>query len=1222
MAKFLSWALFIVFAGAQLLLVAPDILSQTGEDLKVAVVGPMSGPEEASGRAMVAGAQLLVDQVNAGLGKEQRHIELVVRDDKNDPKTAVAVAKALAGGGDVLAVLGHLSDATSAAAAPIYAKSGLPVVTGASGLPKVTKANNWSFRVGLTTTHQGTFLANYIGRVMKAEEIYIVTAKGEYGTSLAVAVEDELNFQRRLSAFGVKVIKKWTLDPADPSLEQSIETLAKELAGSYAGAPVVLAVPGQISAAVIKGIQSNPRTRFGKTIPYNLIGPDTLGQASLLKTLSEMQAGRFGKRNLTEGLRVVAPFLEDVANQQARDFRRAYLSRHEQPASIIASGFRDAAAVLAHALGQLAASPDDLSAARHEVRDRLAAINTPAKSIIGVTGALYFNRDGDAIKTVPIGVYRDQRLVSPPAQLSPVLSPIAQKGQAIYQIAGGYFTPTRIVATGVQLNKIRDIDFAARTAHLDFNIWFRHQGQLDLAAIEFPNAVKPVALGKPVEEREKNGSFYRLYQVAGTFATDYLGPVGAFDHRMIGFQLRHGELNRERLILVPDLVGMDMGHTASLTERVGRITSFGDESSHRVDQVGIFLDAEPVALMGNPEFVGKKIEGYSRINLGVWVAPTEVSFRSIIDPEVALRLFLIFGLIGGLIGIASDRYRASPRQKWFWFPTLFVAVALLVTSEPALIGLFITHLDSPYMAGAVPTTVKLLWWFTPAWLLSRFIEQFIWAPLELRTKRAIPHVVRFFTSGTFYTLAGLGVMAFVFGQKVTSLLATSGVLAMIIGLAIQMNISNIFSGIAINVERPFRIGDWIRVTDNEPGRVVSITWRTTRLETIDRNIICIPNAMASDTTLENLSYPTEEFRSQLLVHVDPGAKPEWVEKILLDAVMSAPGVLPSPIPLVQFDGVKEWSAQYAARFFCPNYEASIALEAAVWRDIIRNLRYAGFESVIHEEFTLFHLGDAAKKSGDLAPMLIEDVEVFQPFGNAERMELCKSMARHRLEPDRTIIEQGDAGDSLFIVAEGALKVEITVDDGETLEVSRLGPGDFFGEMALLTGESRGATITTLTPSQVFEIAKKDIEPIIQAYPDITNDLSEILTRRELENLRRKNEHFASLDEEKSLASLILGKITNFFGGGGATRSQPAPEPPPQAKKTQAEPELATAAVAVVAAPTPSAPESLEPMAPMAPPAQFEPAPTEAQSEPAPTEAPAEPRLDEQLVGPASRFQVG
>ena len=108
---------------------------------------------------------------------------------------------------------------------------------------------------------------------------------------------------------------------------------------------------------------------------------------------------------------------------------------------------------------------------------------------------------------------------------------------------------------------------------------------------------------------------------------------------------------------------------------------------------------------------------------------------------------------------------------------------------------------------------------------------------------------------------------------------------------------------------------------------------------------CVPNSVASDSSVENLSYPREAYRSELMVHVDPGAKPQWVEKILFDAVISTPGVLQDPQPVVLIQGVKEWSAEYSVRFFCADYQASVAVNAAAWRDIIRNLRYAGFESV-------------------------------------------------------------------------------------------------------------------------------------------------------------------------------------------------------------------------------------------------------------------------------------
>lgn len=1123
------------FAVLTVIFLAPDWLNNASSTHKVAIVGPMSGDDDASGQAMLAGARELIDAYNRGRDAQTPAVVLSVHDDRNDPETARAIAAELAADPDVLVVLGHHSDEASAVAAPVYAEHGLPAVTGASGLQTLTFQNDWYFRVGMTTAHQGTFLANYIGRVMKADEVFVIRSTDPYGDTLGEAVVDELNFQRRLSAFSVKVAKQFTLDPASATLRDDIQAIAEELQAGYARQPVVVAVPEQIAADVVYGLQTNQRRRLGKTIPYVLIGPDSLSKASVLAELAQRRTTRFGLQNYAEGMYAVAPFLEDVANQKARDFRYAYRTRYKAEPSVIAGAFHDAAAVVVRALGQMAANGADnadIKASRDAVRRFLSDINTPANAVVGVTGPLYFNRDGNAIKTVPVGVYRDRRLVSTPIQLSPTGTLDQDGGADVFQIFGGYFTPTRVVPTGVQINKIRNVDLAARTAEIDFNFWFRHQGGIDLSRIVFPNAVAPIELGDPIDKSEKDTQQYRLYRVEGTFSTDFLGPVGKDGERVLGFQMRHAVLNRERLILIPDLVGMDISNDNSLKGRVERVLDLGDAGTHQIQKVDMFLDAQPVEVMGNPEYIGVNIEGFSRINMAVWLTPDEISLANIIDPELALRAFLLFGFLLGVTGIAGNHLAGSSSQKWFWFPMAAFALLFLIVAGPALDSVFAARYPNPYLAEIAPLAVRVMWWMVPAWLLSQFMELFVWQPLEARTKREIPRVVRAFLSGTFYVLAALGVMAFVFDQRITSLLATSGVLAMIIGLAIQMNISNVFSGIAINVERPFRIGDWVRIPGHEPGRIVNITWRTTRLETIDRNIICIPNAMASDSTLENLSYPEEKFRAELMVHCDPGAKPEWVEKILHDAVMSTPEVLSEPAAVVQFEGVMEWSADYAVRFYCENYEKSIPLSAAVWRQIVRNLRYAGFESVIHEEFTLFHLSDTAKHDGDLAPILITDVEVFEPFGEAEINELCTHMIRHRMEPLRTVIEQGSEGDSLFIVVEGALKAEIRMDDGDVIEVGRLGPGDFFGEMALLTGEPRGATISTLTTSQIYEVKKEHIKPVIERFPDMKNDLSRILTRRELENLRRRNEHFASVDEERSLASKLLSRITDFFGHGG------------------------------------------------------------------------------------------
>lgn len=1132
MGRIFYWVMFVGFAAANLMMVAPQLMSTSEETVRIAVVGPMSGPDADDGRDLVDGVRILVERLEQSGDLGARRIDLDIRDDANSPETAVQVARDLADESGVIAVIGHTTDATAQAAAEVYREAGLPAVTGSSGLRDIAGGNDWFFRTGLSTFHQGTFLVNFVAHVMGEKGVHIISTEDSYGEAVFVAMEDEMSYMFRQGVARVETLNHWTFDPADPDMVARLDEIVQELSASYAREPVLLAVSESVAATVLQKLGDNQRTRFGKPIPFTLIGPDALGQPDVLASLASLRRESLQPGFYTNGMHVVAPFLEDVSNHQALEFRQSYRDRFGRDANVVAAGAFDAGIAVVDAVKRMIADPNDTEAARTAVRDGLAKIDRTDTAITGVTGSLHFDQDGNANTSVPIGVFKDRRLVSPPTQLSSVLSIKSASDRTVYQITGQYFTPTQIVYTGVRVNAIEDIDFVERSATIDFNVWFRFKGDFDPASIHFANALEPIDLGEAVKVTEatsEGGDRYRQYRVNGRFHNGFIQAESPRAGDVLGFQLRHATDHRERLIFVPDLVGMEQGQTEGFTERVRRKTNFGEEADLQVARASIFLDNEPVAVMGDPELSGRKIEGFSRLNLAVWAAPTDVSIVALIDPDVAVTLFISFGLILGLLGILQQRLADRFWYKWFWFPQSFVAIGLLVTGLPALAAVFTTMIPNAYMVEISGLVMRILWWIGPALLAVGFVERFVWMPLEERTGRQIPRVVRVFFAGTILTLGALAVTAFVFDQKVTSLLATSGVLAMIIGLAIQMNLSNIFSGIAINIERPFRMGDWIRVSDFEPGRVVSITWRTTRLETIDRNIICIPNSVASDSSLENLSYPTDEFRSELMVHVDPGAKPAWVEKILMDAVMASSEVLTAPEPQVLFLGVKEWSATYAVRFFCEDYRASIALEAAVWRDIIRNLKYAGFESVIHQEFTLFHLTEAARENRDLAPKLLDDVEVFEPFGASEKTALCQTMARRRFEPDRIVIQQGDPGDSLFIVAEGALKVEIELDDSDdVLEVGRLGSGDFFGEMALLTGEERGATVTTLTPSLVFEIAKRDIEPIVAAYPDIQQDLSQILTRRTLENLRRKNAHSASLDEERSLASRMLSRITSFF----------------------------------------------------------------------------------------------
>ncbi len=1125
--EIVSWCMLALFLCSAAFAIAPNLSAPTARTIHIGVSGPLSGPDAALGKAMVDGIRTYADHVNFSGALGDIRLALDIRDDGNDPEKAAEIARAFVAETDVLAVIGPFDDSASIAAADIYKDGGLPAITGASGVSSLTSGNDWVFRVGLTAELQAKLFVNYLGRVQGEETLSIIHETGMLGDALKLGVEDELSILKRTGKSKLKLKNAWAIDPDATEGPTSLKEIVSKLSKSYGGEVIFLAVGRETAMPLIRGLKDNPRRRFGTPVPYRLVGPDTLSDPRLVDAFSELRREHDRPGIYTEGMTVVTPYLDDVSNQSALEFRRRFERRFYRLPDATAAGFRDTAAVIGAAVSRLSDTAQDLSATRQAVRDQIAGRNDPETAVQGATGAIYFDRDGNATKPVTLGTYTNRRLVSPPVQLRPIFARDVVNPRDLIQIHGGYFNPTRILHTGIEIDEISEIDIDARRFRMDFHIWFRYVGDPILEDIEFQNAESDLTLDAPIETRSENGINYSLYRLSGVFKSDFIVDDTGFGQSVLGLRLRHRTLNRDSLIIAPDFHGMQAGGLdKDALER--RILS-GPDQSWAVIRADLFQDVEPIAQRGNPSFGNRLVDGFSRLNLSVVVEPTSLSLRGILDPNIAIILTLACGILLSILGVIANRRDDSDTiQRLLWFPQTILYLIIMISAEEILVSWMTARQTPPYYIETAIIGFRILWWMLPAWLVAIAIERFIWRPLEIRTGRGVPGVVRGFFSGIVYMGAALGVMAFVFDQKITSLLATSGVLAMIIGLAIQMNLSNIFSGIAINIEKPFRIDDWIKVSGFEPGKVINMTWRTTRIETLDHNIICIPNSVASDSTVENLSYPREYFRSELAVHVDPGARPEWFEKILMDAALSAQNVLRTPGPVVIFQGVQEWSAEYHVRFYCEDYPASIDVEAAVWRDIVRNLRYAGFESVIHDEFTLFHLKEGVDGPKDMAPVLLSDVEVFEPFGRNEQALICKTLTRRRLEEGDLIVRQGEAGDSLFIVAEGALKVEISVGEDDRLEVARLGVGDFFGEMALLTGEPRSADISALTKCVVLEIDRQDVLPIIQGFPDIVNELSYILSRRTIENLRKRKAHERQSVDRASIAEKLFARISGFF----------------------------------------------------------------------------------------------
>jgi len=233
------------------------------------------------------------------------------------------------------------------------------------------------------------------------------------------------------------------------------------------------------------------------------------------------------------------------------------------------------------------------------------------------------------------------------------------------------------------------------------------------------------------------------------------------------------------------------------------------------------------------------------------------------------------------------------------------------------------------------------------------VEHFIWRPLERKTEKKVPSIIRRMCSFLILVLAFFAIVAFVFDQKITSLLATSGMIAMIIGLAIQINIANIFSGIILNIDRSLSIGDWIMVHGRtaQPehgtiGCIVDIGWRTTQLKTTDNALIMLPNSVFSEKTITNFMLPGEKARFELdfCLHFD--VPTEEALRVLNQAAQAVVGHPQGPMAgskaKVRVAGTSTLGVTYRLRYWIiPRLVSPSKARNTILESVLKSLDEAG-----------------------------------------------------------------------------------------------------------------------------------------------------------------------------------------------------------------------------------------------------------------------------------------
>ncbi|HYT65948.1 MAG TPA: cyclic nucleotide-binding domain-containing protein [Vicinamibacterales bacterium] len=327
---------------------------------------------------------------------------------------------------------------------------------------------------------------------------------------------------------------------------------------------------------------------------------------------------------------------------------------------------------------------------------------------------------------------------------------------------------------------------------------------------------------------------------------------------------------------------------------------------------------------------------------------------------------------------------------------------------------------------------------------------------------------------------GLVVLASTFLSQ--ELVTTSAVSAVVLGFALQDTLGNAFAGLAIQSEKPFHVGQWVKVGDNHEGRVAEVTWRATKLRTKAGNFVILPNNVVAKEAIVNYSEPAAPLRLEVEVGASYLAPPNQVKAAMMEAIRHSSRVLAAPAPEVLLVAFDASAIAYRARFWIDDFGAD---ELA--RDEVRTAIYYSFQRhgieipwPLQVQYEREWVEPDVNKKVEEEEELLASVDLFATLPPEMRNQIARSAPMSVYGSGETIVRQGDEGQSMFIVLSGTVSVVL---QPSREEVARIERGGYFGEMSLLTGEPRSATVLAVGDVVVVEIGAELFRRLGAIHPE-------------------------------------------------------------------------------------------------------------------------------------------
>jgi len=456
-------------------------------------------------------------------------------------------------------------------------------------------------------------------------------------------------------------------------------------------------------------------------------------------------------------------------------------------------------------------------------------------------------------------------------------------------------------------------------------------------------------------------------------------------------------------------------------------------------------------------------------------------------------------------------------------------LALMPLAEGWLQNAFVTSTMTANVVDTSLRILKIILWMAIVITIVRFVAYVI---LRAATRGSAETEVSSLLKTVFSIIIYIVSFFIIFQTQypdvsLAPLFTGSTILGIVVGLALQDTLGNLFAGIAIQADQPFQVGDVISINSRGMGVVESVSWRGVKIRTFQNKLLVISNSVLGKETIEVA--PKDNLNARIVFFNTLYAySPARTTQLVREAVRQVENVSSKRKPVVRIrnfgDSGLDWEVKFWVDDYTIHHDTDALVRQRIWYVFQREkIHFAYPTRTVHIEPKIEEL--PVEETVNTRVERLNRVPIFAPLSEDEVEKLAKASKSRIYAPGESIVRMGQEGNSMFIIIRGSVSVQIPEATGSRI-VNELAENDFFGEMSLLTGQPRSASVIASEETEVLQISKNSMKGIFESNPSLVQSISDVMGERK--EVLEATEATAKAASKTSKPG-VVSAIKKFFG---------------------------------------------------------------------------------------------